>query len=294
MSKAEDGLLPLGWHVFGGRGPLSAGRVSNPPAALTRTQSRVLGRDHLSVTDKKRVIEFERLHNFRDVGGYLTQDGRTVAWRRLYRSDSLAKLGGADWERFLTLGVRTVIDLRYAWEIEKKGRVPDHDGIAYHNFSVEHRPYDQTAMDPDVDPARLFADKHAEVANDGVRELRASIEVIASHGTVPVVVHCTTGKDRTGLVIALVLGLLGVSEDDIVADYALTELATERFVADWRADDRNPPLRWPGYGRAPAKAMQLFLSELASRHGSLQVYAREQLGVDDTLIAALKAQLLES
>lgn len=72
----------------------------------------------------KRHHEFDHLRNFRDLGGYRSADGRTVAWGLLYRSDSLGKLRGADWDRFLDLGVTTVIDLRYSWEIDANGRVP--------------------------------------------------------------------------------------------------------------------------------------------------------------------------
>jgi protein-tyrosine phosphatase len=169
-----------------------------------------------------RHIQFEHLHNFRDLGGYRTQDGRTVGWGRVYRSDSLAKLRGADWDRFLDLGVRTVIDLRYPWEIAAKGRVPEDDALAYLNLSVEHRPYDQAEIDPEVDPWRYLADRYAEVALDGAEELRRALEVIAC-GDGPVVFHCASGKDRTGLLAALVLALVGVAEDDIVADFALTE-----------------------------------------------------------------------
>src|SRR5690606_40750509 len=68
----------------------------------------------------KRHVEFQRLHSFRDLGGYRASDSRTVPWQALYRSDSLGKLQGADWERFLGLGICTVIDLRYPWEIEAK------------------------------------------------------------------------------------------------------------------------------------------------------------------------------
>ncbi len=75
-----------------------------------------------------RHVAFDRLHNFRDVGGYAGAGGATVRWGRLYRSDSLGKLRGADWERFRALGIRTVIDLRYPWEIAAKGRLPEGAG----------------------------------------------------------------------------------------------------------------------------------------------------------------------
>jgi protein-tyrosine phosphatase len=240
-----------------------------------------------------RHVEFDRLHNFRDLGGYRTADGRTVRWGRLYRSDSLAKLRGRDWDRFLTLGVRTVIDLRYPWEVEAKGRVPEHGSLTYHNLSVEHRSYDQAEIDPALDPWRYLADRYAEVALDGVKELRQALEVIAAEDSGPLVFHCASGKDRTGLLAVLVLTLLGVSEEEIVADFALTELATDRLVADWSAVNGGRPPRWPGYGRAPAEVIRLVLADLVANHGSVDRYATDRLGVDDDLRAALRRQLLD-
>ncbi|MFF3457319.1 tyrosine-protein phosphatase [Streptomyces sp. NPDC002730] len=239
-----------------------------------------------------RHIAFERLHNFRDLGGYGTADGHTVRWGRLYRSDSLAKLDGADLDRFLALEVRTVIDLRYPWEIEARGRVPDREGLSYVNLSVEHRPYDQATIDPGVDPWRFLADRYAEVALDGAKELRQALEVIASNTSGPLVFHCASGKDRTGLLAALVLALVGVAEDDIAADFALTELATDRLIADWRAAHPERTLTWPGYGRAPEEIMRLFLADLSATYGSVYDYAVRHLGVDDQLIEQLRTRLL--
>ncbi|WP_116215480.1 tyrosine-protein phosphatase [Streptomyces olivoreticuli] len=240
-----------------------------------------------------RHIAFERLHNFRDLGGYRAADGRTVRWGRLFRSDSLGKLRGHDQDRFLALDIRTVIDLRYPWEIERSGRVPPHQGLAYHNLSIEHRPYDQAGLDPDVEPARFLAGKYAEVAHDGVEELRHALEIIAED-TAPLVFHCHSGKDRTGLLAMLVLALIGVHEDDIAADFALTELATDRLVADWHANYPDLTLRWPAYGRAPAETMRLFMADLTTRYGSVRGYAAERLGVDDDLVAALRGRLLHA
>ncbi|WP_329125936.1 tyrosine-protein phosphatase [Streptomyces sp. NBC_01465] len=239
-----------------------------------------------------RHIAFDRLHNFRDLGGYRTTDGQTVRPGLLYRSDSLGKLADDDWDRYLALGVRTVIDLRYPWEIEAKGRVPGHAGLTYHNLSIEHRPYDQAALGADVPVGRYLADRFDEVAHDGVKEIRQVLDVIAAPSEGPVVFHCASGKDRTGLIAALVLDLVGVDEKTVVEDFALTELASERLLADWIADHDGRRPVWPGYGRAPAEIMQLFLDGINARHGSLTGYAREQLGVDDELISALSARLL--
>ncbi|MCX4399027.1 tyrosine-protein phosphatase [Streptomyces sp. NBC_01767] len=240
-----------------------------------------------------RHLAFERLHNFRDVGGYPGEGGRPVRWGRLYRSDSLGKLRGEDEDRFRALGIGTVIDLRYDWEIAAKGRVPEAPGLRYHNLSIEHRPYDQAALGPEVETGRFLADRYAEVAHDGVVELRRALEVIADENSGPVVFHCASGKDRTGLLAALVLSLLGVAEDDIVADFALTGLATERLLADWRADHSGQDPRWPGYGTAPADIMRLFLADLTATHGSVHAYVTEFLGTDPELAAALRGKLLE-
>ncbi|MFI5983940.1 tyrosine-protein phosphatase [Streptomyces sp. NPDC051555] len=241
----------------------------------------------------ERHIEFDRLHNFRDLGGYRTADGSTLGWGRLYRADSLGKLAGDDWERFLGLGIRTVIDLRYPWEIDAKGRVPEVDRFAYANFSIEHRPYDQAEIDPGVDPWRYLADRFAEVAEDGVDEIRRAIELIAADPG-PTVFHCTSGKDRTGLIAALVLTHLGVPEEQVLADFALTELATARLADDWRAAHPDRTLNWPSYGRAPAEVMELVLADLSARHGSVDAYLTDRVGITTATTAALRARLLSA
>lgn len=238
-----------------------------------------------------RHIEFERLHNFRDLGGYRAADGRTVAWGVLYRADSLSKLRDGDWTRFLALGVRTVIDLRYPWEIAASGRVPEADRFHYLNLSIEHRPYDQAAIDPGVHPWRYLADRFAEVTEDGTEEIRQVIDEIV-HAPTPVVVYCTSGKDRTGLIAAFVLTLLGVSQDQVLADFALTERATDRLVADWHTAHPGRTMTWPGYGRAPAEIMALVLADLGSRYGSTLDYLRERVKVADRTTALLRARLL--
>jgi protein-tyrosine phosphatase len=238
-----------------------------------------------------RLIRLTRVHNLRDVGGYPTVDGRTVAWGRLFRSDSLARLEGEDLRQFLALGIRTVIDLRYPDEIERNGRVPELPGLTFYNFPVEHRPYDQTIIDASVEPAPFFADRYVEVAQDGVVELRQTLEVIAGAGELPLLFNCHAGKDRTGIVAALVLSLLGVARDDVVADFALSNLATARFLADRAAKGRPIP-GWPGFARAPADAMAMFLAGIDERYGSVRDYARQELSLSPGALDALGTRLL--
>ncbi|MET8543572.1 tyrosine-protein phosphatase [Kitasatospora sp. NPDC004799] len=239
-----------------------------------------------------RHLSFDALHNFRDLGGYPAAGGRSVRWGLVYRSDSLGKLRSPeDLDRLRALGVRTVIDLRYPWEIAAKGRVPEFEGLEYHNLSIEHRPYDQAEIDPELDPWRYLADRFAEVAEDGVKEIRQALDVITA-AEAPVVFHCASGKDRTGLIGALLHTLLGVGEDDIAADFALTELATPHLLAEWHAAHPGRTLRWPGYGRAPETVIRLALADLAARHGSVEAYLTSTLGIDRAQIDTLRARLL--
>jgi protein-tyrosine phosphatase len=238
-----------------------------------------------------RHIEFAKLHNFRDIGGYAAKDGRTVRWQRLYRADSLGWLAGQDLETFRALRVRTVIDLRHPMEVDKSGRVPDELGLAYHNLPVEARRWQLATYDKAQGVPRFLAERYLEVCEDGVGHLRTALETIARTDNAPVVIHCAAGKDRTGLLTAMVLSLAGVSDDDIVADYALTGLATERFIADWRA--RHPDAdMWDGFGLAPAEAMRLFLAALQDRHGTVEAYVTEVLGVGRDTVEELRGHLL--
>jgi protein-tyrosine phosphatase len=242
----------------------------------------------------RRHLAFDRLHNFRDFGGYAAAGGRQVRWGQLFRSDSLGKLAGEDLARFGALGIRTVIDLRHPWEADQGGRVPAATGLAYHNLSIEHRPYDQTALGEVVEPVRFLADRYAEVAADGSAEIGQALRLIATANGAPLVIHCASGKDRTGLLAAVVLSLLGVSEDDIVADFALTGLATERLVADWHAFYPGREILWPHFGQAPAGVMSVFLTELAATYGSVRQYVTDYLGVPESVLSELTAQYTTS
>ncbi|MEW1837319.1 tyrosine-protein phosphatase [Nonomuraea angiospora] len=238
-----------------------------------------------------RHIEFANIFNFRDVGGYATHDGRTVQWQRLYRADALGWLAGDDLRIFRELRVRTVIDLRHAYEVEKGGRVPDAEGQSYQNLPIEGRRWDIAAYSDESGVGRYLADRYLETTEDGVANLRTALETIARADSAPVVIHCAAGKDRTGVLAALVLSLVGVGEDDIVADYALTGLATERFIASWRSRHPDAPM-WPGFGLAPVEAMRLFLGDLTARHGSIETYVTQILNISPATISELRDHLL--
>lgn len=240
-----------------------------------------------------RNLGFSATYNFRDVGGYPGLDGRTVRWRRLFRSDALHRLGEADAEAFTALGVRTVIDLRRPHEIERYGRVAERYGLDYRNHVLQHVDWEEVEHPEDVEQERWLADRYLNFAEDGRESLLESLRVIADPDAAPVIVHCMAGKDRTGTVCALALSLLGVSDEDIAADYALTTSAMAPLTAYLL---RKHPEAVRGNEHmfdSPEGAMRMFLADLRELHGSVEDYARE-IGLADREIATMRDHLLSA
>ncbi|GIJ28325.1 phosphotyrosine protein phosphatase [Micromonospora qiuiae] len=249
-------------------------------------------RVRVDATEVTRRIPFTATFNFRDVGGYRGQDGRTVRTGRLYRSDSLHRIGDADREVFTALGVRTVIDLRRPSEVERDGRVPDFDGLAYRHIHPEHAEWGMQPYQPGSDLARYLADRYADLARTGTAGLAEAIGLIADSANAPVVVHCVAGKDRTGIVCGLTLAVLGVEDDDIAADYALSSEASRRFTA-WAAATFPNAAELPSpFLASPAETMLLFLAEIREGHGSIDGYLRHA-GVTEEQLTALRTHLLD-
>jgi len=244
------------------------------------------------VTDKYlRNLGFSATYNFRDVGGYTGLDGRTVRWRRLFRSDALHRLGDADEAAFARLGVRTVIDLRRPLEVEKFGRVPERYGLDYHHLVLNHIDWETIEQPLHEDQDRWLADRYLNFAEDGRDALLTSLQVIAEPSRAPVIVHCMAGKDRTGTVCALALALLGVSDEDIAADYALTTVAMRRLT-DYLLEANPEAVHGNEHMfDSPPGAMLLFLDDLRALHGSIEDYVRE-IGLTDDEIASMRAHLL--
>jgi protein-tyrosine phosphatase len=235
---------------------------------------------------------FPALFNFRDVGGHTGHDGRTVRRGRLYRSDSLHRIDETDREAFTALGIRTVIDLRRPAEVQRDGRVPAYEGLTYRHIHPEHRDWAEIRYDPAQSLARYLADRYADLAETGTAGLAEAVGLIADSSNAPVVVHCVAGKDRTGIVCALTLAVLGVAEADIATDYALSTEASARFSAWAAAITPAAEQLPPPFLASPAEAMTLFLAELREGYGSVEGYLRHA-GVTDAQLAALRDHLLD-
>ena len=242
----------------------------------------------------ERLVAFANIHNFRDLGGYTGLDGATVRWRRLYRSDDLSRVTGADQEVFTALGVRTVVDLRRPVEVENIGRIPPFDGFTYHHIHLDY-PSWQAAQFADTEERSAYVtERYLEMAESATVGMGAALRMIADADQAPLVFHCIAGKDRTGVVAALTLSLLGVPDADIAADYHLSEGAEAANWAWYRSRDSNltADRRWQNITVSPPQAMLDFLAELRRRQGSVEAYAAS-IGVTPAHVEAMRTHLLD-
>ncbi len=248
----------------------------------------------MAITPVPRSVPFNTVFNFRDLGGLGTTDGGFVRRGVLFRSDNLGRLTLEDKETFAALGIRRVIDLRRDFEVTSMGRVPDWTGAAWHHHHLEHELWDHSTYNDEIGVARWLADRYNDLLEQGAADIARVIVMLSEVDEGPTVIHCVAGKDRTGTIAALTLSLVGVADNDIEEDYALTELSEDAYKA-WLA--RTDPVEAakippPFYVQTPALAMKLTLTELRERHGSVADYLARH-GVTRKHIDALKAGLTE-
>ncbi|PJJ63231.1 tyrosine-protein phosphatase [Compostimonas suwonensis] len=250
--------------------------------------------------------------NLRDVGGYPVASGGTVRRGILYRSVALDHVDGPDVAALAALGVTTVFDLRTAAEREA---APDRLPAGAHTVvldvladSADSAPAQLIAvMNDPVEATRTLSGRRVyEIFDQAYREFvtldsarqsfAAFVRAIATDDGMPAIVHCTTGKDRTGWATAVTLLALGVSEELVMADYLLTnELlipALQPVIDSFEAAGGDPAVLLPVLG-VEREYLQTALDLVRERHGSIDGYLREGLGIDDTTLAALRARFIE-
>jgi len=239
-------------------------------------------------------VEVEGCGNFRDAGGWELDGGGRMRNGRLYRSDGPVRATSRGRAAVAALGLQLVVDLRqHAQFVRSPGFLAPE--------LTAHVPLVDRVIDTD-DPPEFespadLADLYDGMLDAAAPQLASAIDLVASRiGDGPVLVHCSMGKDRAGLVSALVQAAIGVTRSGIVADYARSDAPTVRTHA-WMLSEPLPGdtdlRRIPvGLFRAHAETMEILLDRMIERHGSLGAWARSFPVADDT-VERLRAALVE-
>lgn len=257
---------------------------------------------------KRRHLALEGAPNFRDLGGYATEDGRSVRWGLLFRSDNLHELSDADLERFAELGIRLVCDFRGPEErAEEPDRLPAINPPEVAELEIWDESFSANSVREKIQSGdiegmdlgeillrgnRLFATRFAD-------RYAAMFARITQPEKLPALVHCTAGKDRAGFASALILRTLGVPLETIYDDFLLTNhyaaakiertILMARIFSLFRVDaDQLRPIL--GVER---RYLEAAFEAIEQHYGSFDRYRREALGLDDDELRDFRTLVLE-
>ena len=244
----------------------------------------------------ERHYSFEGCFNFRDIGGYLNQDGKKVKRGLYFRAGRQDRMTEKDLVQLSDLNISTQIDLRKQEEVLDQGRGPLEDmGVNYINIAVIPEG-GSDKLNKLVGDTGISGKRYLGYLEFGPTSWLRLFGILADEENLPVLLHCTAGKDRTGVSTAFLLSVLGVSRDIIEADYLLTNLDTER-----QADFIESTVGYPeGYNRekmisiagVPKDAMKDFLDGVESKWGSVVEYL-EKIGVTQEQMDQVRLNFLE-
>lgn len=295
MTKYLVRVLPLVGGVFA-LWRMLAGRHHRPH--LPHPDTLVLRVDSYT-----RQLPLTSIPNLRDIGGYRTHDGQRVRWGKLFRSGNLANASDADLAKLDALGLRYVCDLRTDDEAQQ---APDrllphvrYERVQTQNVNSQQHHLLRMLFKPHYLHVMLREVYVEIIIAQNAAMFTTIFERAADPDNLPMLVHCTAGKDRTGLAVALLLAVLGVDEEAIVADYSLSNSA----FADIKAVSKAIIARLHRVGLSEKDTDALLMAHpdtlryvfetLRQRYGSVEAYVRDECRVADDTLARLRANLLE-
>ena len=242
----------------------------------------------------KRTIDLDGCVNFRDLGGYPAEGGRTLRWRLLFRSDALHALSALDVIHVRDeLGVSDIVDLRSTYELSNEGRgLLEAEAIDFH-----HNPLfdgDPSASDASHVTEMSLGERYLGMMDHGHAKITNAIRLLAN-AKAGAIYHCAAGKDRTGVVSAIVLSALGVADELIVADYALSAERIDDIIArvmsmkGYQDTLREMP---EDTLHAKPESMETVLAGVADRWGTVVDYLREG-GLSTDELGLLRSKCLD-
>ena len=254
-------------------------------------------------------IEVTGSRNLRDVGGYRTMDGRELMKGLLYRSDHLSKVTKRDIEKVAALGVKTVYDLRSEEERKRDPqRLPKIVSMEVVSLPVFYQGLDpyvtarRIVISGDVEEGEfhhLMIEAYRAYALDFRSQWSSLLKGLAEPGTLPALIHCTYGKDRTGVAVAIILRSLGVPREKVMEGYLLSnefwESKTELYscLANCASCFRTPRSEVRALMEVRPEYLQGAFEAIDEHYGSFDNYLDQGLGIDNETLERLKTALLQ-
>ncbi|SMH39118.1 tyrosine-protein phosphatase [Mesorhizobium australicum] len=245
----------------------------------------------MTIQPDQRLLRLSGALNVRDLGGYATAGGGSTQWGRVLRAASLHRLEAAELEALAGRGLATVIDLRRAGELhEAPNPFSRHGGVAYHHVSL----FDRLApLEMVGNSDNLLLDLYKIALRERGAEFARVLNLIADAPDGAVLFHCTAGKDRTGLIAAILLLVAGVDRDQILQDYAMTGPLIAPMLEELVEHARAKGLNVDGFRQLltcePA-TMEGALIELDTAHGGVEAYLAA-IGLPEKTVERLRDRL---
>ena len=235
----------------------------------------------------QRHIALEGCLNLRDLGGYTTTEGKQTKWRTMLRSDSLHRLPESSQQQLVTYGIKTIVDLRSPFEIATETyplsqKLP----LRYVNLPLieeNHKNIIESIKHQTLLKLNCFFLEERALA------LKKILETIATQQT-PIIIHCAVGKDRTGIIAALLLAIAGVSIKTIAEDYHLSDRYLEPFYTNIRSQAAEE-----GFAHLLESAPQTIIDTFANldrRYGGVNNYLTN-IGLELSVRDRLKTMLVD-
>jgi len=240
---------------------------------------------------EERHFPFEGCFNFRDIGGYRNSDGQLIRWGRYFRAGRQDRMTASDLRAVAQLGLKTQIDLRRPDELEDQGRGPlEEMGVNYKWHSVIP-PNGSKVLDAAAGQG-ISGERYLRYLDFDVSPWLHVFRTLAEVESYPLVVHCTAGKDRTGVTTAFLLSLLGVERTLIEEDFILSNRDQPRHIKFLEKKGLTSGSVHRNVG-VPEDAMKVFLDGMEKEHGGIIAFLNK-IGVDDEMQAAIRGALLEN
>ncbi len=247
------------------------------------------------MTNRYNLLQLEKALNFRDLGGYLTIANVTVKKDVLFRSDALTNLTPEDISTIINKNIRTVIDLRTKFEIEQgENKLAHLEGVDYYNISLMDNVHSNEMNSLENTMPDSMGELYVSLLDNACSEIVAVFDIILNNSDYGTVFHCTAGKDRTGVIAALILDLLGVSFGDIIDNYIITEQLMEPIFTEMASKYENATgTIFPKYlFESRAESIEELLQHLYSKYFGAKSYLITN-GFDQSKINRFKKAFLE-